>query len=107
MTKVSIILTTLNGATRGYLGFAIESVLKQSYRDFELLIVDDGSTDETKKYCEKYLADPRVKYIFQSNRGLGGARNKGIKNSIGKFICFLDDDDVWKADKLQKQIKFF
>jgi glycosyltransferase involved in cell wall biosynthesis len=107
MSKVSITLTTFNGATRGYLGFAIESILNQTYKEFELLIVDDGSSDNTKEYCEKYLSDDRVKYIYQENKGLAGARNAGIENSQGKYICFLDDDDVWKKEKLQKQVEFF
>lgn len=104
---LSIILTTFNGATRGYLGFAIESVLNQTYKEFELLIIDDGSSDNTKLFCEKYLSDNRVKYIYQENKGLAGARNTGISNSKGKYICFLDDDDVWKKNKLQKQVDFF
>lgn len=107
MPKVSVTLTTFNGATRGYLGFAIESVLNQTFKDFELLIIDDGSSDSTKQFCEKYLIDNRVKYIYQVNKGLAGARNTGIENSQGEYICFLDDDDVWKKDKLQKQLDFF
>jgi len=107
MILISVILTSFNGATRGYLGFAIESVLNQTYKEFELLIVDDGSSDSTKQFCEKYLSDDRVKYIYQDNKGLAGARNTGIANSQGRYICFLDDDDVWKEDKLQKQVEFF
>jgi glycosyltransferase involved in cell wall biosynthesis len=107
MPKVSATLTTFNGATRRYLGFAIESVLNQTFKDFELLIIDDGSSDSTKQFCEKYLIDNRVKYIYQDNKGLAGARNTGIENSQGEYICFLDDDDVWKEDKLQKQLDFF
>lgn len=107
MPKVSVTLTTFNGATRGYLGFAIESVLHQTFKGLELLIIDDGSSDNTKKYCEKYLVDDRVKYIYQDNKGLAGARNTGIEKSQGEYICFLDDDDVWKEDKLQKQLEFF
>ncbi|NCB11914.1 MAG: glycosyltransferase [Erysipelotrichia bacterium] len=107
MLKISIVLTTFNGTTRGYLGLAIDSVLNQSFKEFELLIIDDGSSDNTKEFCKKYLADNRVKYIYQDNKGLAGARNTGIENSQGEYICFLDDDDVWKEDKLQKQVDFF
>lgn len=108
MTKiVSAILTTYNGATRGYLHEAIESVLNQNYKNFELIIVDDGSNDNTKSQIESYLQSPNVKYIYQENKGLAAARNLGIKNSKGEFICFLDDDDIWKPEKLQKQIDFF
>lgn len=107
MTPVSVILTSFNGVTRGYLGFAIESVLNQTYKEFELLIIDDGSMDGTKEFCKKYLDDSRVQYIYQVNKGLASARNTGIEKSQGKYICFLDDDDVWKEDKLQKQVEFF
>ena len=104
--QVSVILTTFNGASRGYLSEAIQSVLNQSFKDFELYLIDDGSTDNTKGECKRYLSDPRVYYIYQKNKGLAGARNTGIKASFGQFICFLDDDDIWKPDKLQKQIVF-
>lgn len=107
MKKVSIILTTYNGKTRGYLEEAINSVLGQTFRDYELLIIDDGSTDKTKDICLKYIENERVRYIYQKNKGLAGARNTGIKQSKGKFICFLDDDDIWKKDKLKKQLDFF
>jgi glycosyltransferase involved in cell wall biosynthesis len=104
--KVSIVLTTYNGASRGYLVEAIDSVLAQSFEGYELIIVDDGSTDDTKKVCEPYLVDSKVDYIFQQNGGPAKARNTGIKTSSGAFICFLDDDDIWKPNKLQRQIKF-
>lgn len=106
MPKVSVILTTYNRASTGFLEQAIESVLNQTFKDFELLIVDDGSTDNTKEVCRKYLSYERVKYIYQKNRGLAGARNIGIKKSLGKYICFLDDDDVWLPEKLATQISF-
>jgi glycosyltransferase involved in cell wall biosynthesis len=104
--QVSVILTTYNGASRGYLGTAIESVLNQSFQDFELLIIDDGSSDHTADECKQYLGDGKVKYIFQENKGLAGARNTGIESSSGEYICFLDDDDVWKPEKLQRQLEF-
>lgn len=105
--KVSVVLTTFNGETRGYLRECIESVLNQTFISFELILVDDGSTDNTKLLCANYLNDKRVKYVYQDNKGLAASRNTGIKYSSGDFICFLDDDDVWKADKLKKQIDFF
>ena len=104
--QVSVILTTYNGASRGYLGAAIESVLNQSFQDFELLIIDDGSSDHTADECKQYLGNGKIKYIFQENKGLAGARNTGIELSSGKYICFLDDDDVWKPEKLQRQLEF-
>jgi glycosyltransferase involved in cell wall biosynthesis len=107
MAKISVIITTYNGATRGFLQEAIESVLSQTYKDFELIIVDDGSTDDTEIFCEKYLSDNRVKYVKQINRGVSGARNTGLREASGNYICFLDDDDVWLPEKLAKQIDFF
>jgi len=104
--KVSIVCPTFNGASRGYLKQAIESALNQTFRGFELIIVDDGSTDHTKGVCESYLEDSRVHYIFQPNGGPASARNAGISASTGEFICFLDDDDVWKDEKLQRQIEY-
>jgi glycosyltransferase involved in cell wall biosynthesis len=105
-SKISVILTTYNGSSRGYLSSAIESVLTQSYQNFELLIIDDGSTDNTKKTCSSYLENDRIRYLYQENTGLAGARNTGIRASSGEFLCFLDDDDVWKPEKLQKQLEF-
>ena len=104
--KVSVILTTCNGASRGYLSIAIESVLNQSFQDFDLLMIDDGSIDHTADECKQYLGNGKVKYIFQDNKGLAGARNTGIELSSGEYICFLDDDDVWKPEKLQRQLEF-
>jgi glycosyltransferase involved in cell wall biosynthesis len=107
MVKVSVILTTYNGETRGFLSEAIESVLHQTYKDFELIMVDDGSTDNTQKLCEEYLSDTRVKYINQVNRGVSSARNTGIRASSGDYICFLDDDDAWLPEKVEKQLYYF
>jgi glycosyltransferase involved in cell wall biosynthesis len=104
--EISVILTTYNGSSRGYLSSSIESVLTQSYQNFELLIIDDGSTDNTKKTCSSYLENDRIRYLYQENTGLAGARNTGIRASSGEFLCFLDDDDVWKPEKLEKQLEF-
>ena len=107
MAKVSVIIAIYNGATRGYLVLAIESVLSQSYKEIELILVDDGSTDDTKALCEKYLTDSRVTYFYKENGGAAAARNLGIQKSTGELICFLDDDDVWLPEKLEKQINLF
>lgn len=103
---VSVVLTTLNGASRGYLGEAIESVLAQTERDFELIIVDDGSSDGTAALCANYQGDARVRYLHQDNRGLAAARNFGIREGRGTYVCFLDDDDSWKPHKLEMQLAF-
>lgn len=101
MAKISVIVPTYNRA--GFLKIAVESVLQQIYQDFELIIVDDGSIDGTKEYCET-IDDIRIKYIYQFNRGPASARNNGIKNAKGEYIAFLDSDDKWCDNKLQIQI---
>jgi len=99
---VSVIIPTYN---RAYiLGSAIESVLSQTFRDFELIIVDDGSSDDTEKLVKKY---PSIIYVRHSSRkGVAAARNTGIKASRGKYIAFLDSDDVFTRKKLEKQLEF-
>lgn len=102
---VSVIITTYNRAD--LIGEAIQSVLNQTHQNFELIIVDDGSTDKTKAVVEAF-ADPRIEYIFMANWG-GPARprNIGIKRAKGEFIAFLDADDYWKENKLEIQLKHF
>lgn len=103
MTLISVVLTTYNGATRGYLREAVESVLTQTDRDFELLIVDDGSTDATPEMCRSFIGDSRVRYIRKENGGPASARNTGLAESRGELVCFLDDDDAWLPEKLARQ----
>ncbi len=86
---------------------SIESVINQTYQKWELLIVDDGSTDDTRIIVSKYLHDKRIKYIFQNNNGQASARNNGIKNTNAEYIAFLDSDDKWESDKLSKQMLYF
>lgn len=102
---VSIIIPTYN--REKYIGRAINSVLVQGFQNFEIIIIDDGSTDNTKKVLSPYLKDKRLKYIFQKNQKVSRARNNGIKNSVGKYIALLDSDDYWiDNDKLKKQTDF-
>ncbi len=105
--KVSIIIPTYNRAKM--LSRAIKSVLNQTFQDFELIIVDDGSTDNTKEVVENFQKqDSRINYIWMKNSGRPAKpRNIGIKNSKGKYIAFLDSDDEWMPEKLEKQIILF
>jgi glycosyltransferase involved in cell wall biosynthesis len=103
--KVSVIIPTYNYAH--FLADAIRSVLEQTFRDFELIIVDDGSIDDTAAVAQGYFSDTRVRYIYQENRGLSAARNTGIREARGEYIALLDADDVWLPLKLEKQIQLF
>lgn len=79
----------------------IESVLEQTFTDWELIIVDDGSTDHTKELVERFIQkDSRINYIYQENAERSAARNNGIRNAIGEYICFLDSDDYYLPKKL-------
>jgi len=103
---VSVIIPTYN--REKYIKGALDSVFLQSLQDFEIIIVDDGSTDNTKEVLEPYLKDQRVKYVFQQNQRVSKARNNGIRQSEGKYIALLDADDFWlDFKKLEKQVNFF
>jgi len=105
MCKVSVIIPTYNYGI--YIEEAINSILNQSLQDWECIIIDDGSIDNTAKiidiYCKK---DIRFKYYYQSNKGLSAARNKGIELSKGKYIQLLDSDDLIEKDKLLIQSEY-
>jgi len=100
MPEISVIITTYNRAN--LLEQAIESILAQSYKNFEVIVVDDGSEDNTFEIAKEFP----VKYIFQKNSGVSKARNTGIEISKGRLIAFLDSDDLWKPKKLEIQKKF-
>jgi glycosyltransferase involved in cell wall biosynthesis len=102
---VSIVIPTYNRARS--IGHSIKSVLNQTYQDFEVIIVDDGSTDNTKEVVGNFN-DERVRYIrHEENKGEAAARNTGIKFAGGKYIAFQDSDDEWLPEKLAKQIELF
>lgn len=101
MPKVSVIIPAYNAMT--YLPETVESVLKQTFTDFEVLIIDDGSSDHIVQWAYR-LVDPRIRLISQENQGLPGARNTGIAQAQGEYIAFLDADDLWEATKLEKQV---
>ena len=98
---ISIIIPAFN--QEKYVVEAIQSVLEQTYSDWELIVVDDGSTDSTANVVQQF-SDRRIRYIHQTNRGLPGARNTGIANSTGEFIAFLDADDRYHPRKLEVQL---
>ena len=102
---VSIIMPSYN--TGRFIKETIESVLAQSYPVWELIIVDDCSTDNTDDVVNQYLADERIHYIKNdTNSGAAVSRNRALRGAKGKWIAFLDSDDLWEPDKLQKQISF-
>lgn len=102
---VSIIMPSYNTAL--YIKDSIESVLSQTYTNWELIIVDDCSTDNTDEIVSQYLADERIHYIKNDiNSGAAVSRNRALREAKGKWIAFLDSDDLWEPDKLQKQISF-
>lgn len=101
MTTASIIMPVYN--VEKYLAQAIDSALAQTFRDFELIIVDDGATDGSAAIYNSY-DDPRIRIIKQKNRGLAGARNTGIRNARGSYIGLLDSDDLWRPMKLARHI---
>ncbi len=101
---VSIIIPTYNRASR--LKRAIFSVLsQQNIEQIELIVVDDGSTDDTREMIMS-INDPRLIYLYQENRGVSSARNRGIRQSRGELIALLDSDDIWKQNKLSLHLKF-
>jgi glycosyltransferase involved in cell wall biosynthesis len=102
--KVSVIIPTYNRAN--LLPRAIKSVLNQTFQDFELIVVDDGSTDNTRKVVEEFQkGDSRVKYFYKENGGPGSARNFGLKNAKGNFVIFLDSDDMFLPYILEEEIE--
>jgi glycosyltransferase involved in cell wall biosynthesis len=103
--SVSVVIATFNMAA--YLPLAVRSALQQSYQDIEVLVVDDGSTDDTRNVIKPLLEDSRVKYLFQQNGGQAAAKNHGIREARGRYVAFLDADDLWTPDKLERQLPLF
>jgi glycosyltransferase involved in cell wall biosynthesis len=101
---ISILMPVFNGAL--YISEAIDSVLAQSYVNWELIIVDDGSTDGTGEIVNKYLGN-RVKYFYQENKGVSNARNRCLNEANGEFICLLDSDDILPKESLESRFSLF
>lgn len=101
---VSVIIPAYNAGE--YIGETLQSVLRQTIHDFEIVVVDDGGTDNQKEVIAAFVEkDSRVKYIYQSHRGVSAARNTGFRLSKGKFIAFLDSDDVWLPENLKVKLE--
>ncbi len=98
--SISVIIPTYNRAR--YVTKAIDSALAQTYKDYEIIVVDDGSTDGTRQALEPY--QDCIRYIYQENRGVAAARNLGIKSANAKWVAFLDSDDRWIPEKLAYQM---
>lgn len=99
MPRFSIIMPAYN--VEDYIERAVNSVLNQSEKDFELIIVNDGSTDKTKEICDNFK-DKKIKVIHKKNGGLSDARNEGVKKATGEYIIFIDSDDYWDKDLLKE-----
>lgn len=102
MKTVSIIIPAYNQAQ--YLAQTIESALGQTYAAVEVVVVDDGSPDSTPEVAARFQGRPNFRYIRQENTGLGGARNRGIRESTGEYLCFLDADDYFHPEKVARQV---
>lgn len=102
MPTVSVIIPAYNQGQ--FVGQAIQSVLDQTYIDFEVIVVDDGSTDETRDAVQAFR-DDRVRYVYQLNRGLSAARNSGIRNTTGGYLTYLDADDLFLPRKLEVLVR--
>jgi len=105
MPCVSIVMAAKNYAK--FLPMAVESVLAQTFIDWELLIIDDGSTDRTPGVVQPFLSDPRVRYFRSDKLGQSRAKNLGVRLSRGEFVAFLDADDAWSPTKLEQQLRVF
>jgi glycosyltransferase involved in cell wall biosynthesis len=102
--KVSVIIPVYNSA--GSVAETLRSVLAQTFKDFEIIIVDDGCTDKSIEICQQF-DDGRIKFVHQRNRGLAGARNTGIRHAQGEYLAFVDSDDLWLPEKLGKHVEHF
>ena len=100
--KVSVIIPTYN--SRNTIGETLQSVFKQTYSDFEILLINDGSTDDLMEVL-KDLKDPRLQILHYENGGLTAARNRGIDRASGEYLIYLDADDLWSSDKLESHVK--
>ncbi len=102
---VSVVVTTYNYGK--YVRGAVDSVLGQTYGNLDVLVIDDGSTDDTRRILAEYVQAGRIRYLYQDNAGQARAKNRGIAEARGEFVAFLDADDQWLPRKIEKQISLF
>lgn len=102
MPRVSIIIPTFNCA--GFISRALESAFAQTYTDYEVIVADDGSTDETRDLVARWYG--KIRYLYQANRGVSAARNLAVSKASGEFLAYLDADDMWYPHKLEQQVAF-
>ena len=102
--KVSVITPLYNSSA--FIRGTLDSLINQTYTNWESILVDDGSTDDTARVIEPYLKDKRFRCISQENRGIAGARNTGIRAASAEWICLLDHDDRWLPEKLEQQVRY-
>jgi glycosyltransferase involved in cell wall biosynthesis len=102
--KVTVIMPTFNGRSRGYIEKALESVLAQTHIAHQIIVVDDGSSDDTQEFLRKKY--PSLTVLHQPNAGPSAARNLAFRQASGEFICYLDDDDEWLPSKIERQLSF-
>ena len=99
---VSVIIPTYNSAE--FIEPCLQTVFSQTYSFWEIIVVDDGSVDNTRQVLAPYIRDGKIKYLFQQNRGPAAARNLALRHARGEYIAFLDSDDLWTPEKLEKQV---
>jgi glycosyltransferase involved in cell wall biosynthesis len=102
MKKISVIIPVYR--VEKYIAATMQSVVEQTYKNFELFIINDGSPDRSVEICQQFT-DPRIKIISQENRGVSAARNTGIRHAQGEYLAFLDGDDIWLPQKLEKHVE--
>ena len=98
---ISVIMAAYNRAA--YIEEALDSIKRQTFKDYEIIVADDGSTDNTKEILERYEG---IRCLYLEHGGIATTRNAALKAAKGKWIAFLDSDDLWKEDKLQKQVDY-
>ncbi len=103
--SVSVIIPAYNSSK--FIEQTVDSVLAQTYKNYEIIVIDDGSTDDTKRILQPYINKKQIRYIYQENKKQAAAKNTGFKHAKGELIAFLDHDDLWHFKKLELQIPLF